>query len=235
MLYGGVEDRQIEEYLPMVCKIVNQIDLSSYTVIDRDDLISVGLMGLVDAMGRYDPSQNNSFGNYARLRVKGAIYDELRRVGIVQPPQLKEVKRYSKCEQELEKKLMRLPSEEEICREMEINLNDLKKIYDAIHILSTMSLEVLFSEKLLDSYSDGKEATAISMVEKSELYDYLGRVISKLEGRKQLILQLYYLEELSIVNIAEILSLSRPRVSQLHRQALFELKKYLEEEGVVIG
>lgn len=227
--YGSIN---IETYLPLVHRIVKQLNLKESSLIDYDDLLSMGIMGLLDAVNKYSSSKQASFETYARLRIKGAILDELRRVGILSRDKMASVKIYYKKREELQQLLLREPSDQEICEYMKIELEDLFKIYSSIHYLSVSSLDEMVYESdgqsisLMHLLSDSSD-NGLHIVEKKEMKQELVEAIEKLSEREKIILNFYYVEELSVAAMSEILNISISRVSQLHGKAIANLRHHL--------
>ena len=222
----------IETYLPLVHRIVKQLNIKESSLIDYDDLLSIGVMGLLDAVDKYSSDKKASFETYARLRIKGAILDELRRIGILSRDKMTLVKTYYKKREELEQLLLREPSDEEICEYMQIKMDELLKIYTNIHYLSISSLDEAIYESegqsisLLNTLSDSAD-NGLNIIEKKELAHELTEAISLLSEREKHILNFYYVEELSVASMSEILNISISRVSQLHGKAIANLRQYL--------
>lgn len=227
--YGSVN---IETYLPLVHKTVRQLNLKESSLIDYDDLLSIGIMGLLDAVDKYSADKKASFETYARLRIRGTILDELRRVGILSRDKMALVKVYYKKREELQQMFLREPSDEEMCEYMGIKVDDLLKIYSSIHYLSITSLDETIYESegqaisLLHLLSD-TENSSLSIMEKKELTEELVHAISLLNERERQILNFYYVEELSVTSMSEILNISASRVSQLHGKAIANLRQHL--------
>ncbi len=229
----------IETYLPLVHRIVKQLNLKESSLIDYEDLLSIGIMGLLDAVDKYSPDKKASFETYARLRIKGAIIDELRRVGILSRDKMALVKTYYRKREELEQLLLREPSDEEMCEYMQIEMNELLNIYSNIHYLSISSLDETIYESegqsisLLHMLSDSAD-NGLNIVEKKELEHELAMAISSLSERERHILNFYYVEELSLASMSEILNISISRVSQLHGKAIATLRKQLSmKKGLI--
>jgi RNA polymerase sigma factor for flagellar operon FliA len=221
-------------YLPMVKRIVKKID-NNDCIMDDDDLEIVGFIGLMDAMERYDTSKNVPFESYAVLRIRGTVIDELRKLGKVSRSRIRRLNKYYQTKEKLEYKLLRVPSESEICKEMGIDNNRLHEIHETAQQLSSCSLDSNIASNNGDDFtlldvikdeSDTPDELLIQVEEKDVLID----AINKLEERERILLNLYYVEELSFKEIAYILNISIPRVSQIHKRVLSRLKDLLERE-----
>ncbi len=232
------KENQIVKYIPLVQKIVDSSFANYSGEFDRDDLISIGFIGLMDALERYDTSKNTSFETYARWRVKGAIYDELRVRGKVSRTKMDKVNKLYDAVVKLQQKLMREPTDLELIKYLDITNVDLNKIYASIHHLSGYSLDKIIFYKIDQEYTlkdiieDRDAENPEEILENEERKNILGYAIKSLKEREQVLLNLLYFEELPVKDIAEILEISSSRVSQLHGKILIKLKnsikKYME-------
>src|SRR5699024_6602413 len=120
-----VFEDMVIEHLPLVRKIVDQMNVKNNDICDRDDLISIGVLGLMDAIKRFDQDKKIPFRHYAKWRIKGAIIDELRRNGRVSRDKIQKLKKVNQARNKLQQKLLREPSEEEICEYLTISSREL--------------------------------------------------------------------------------------------------------------
>lgn len=226
------KDKLIIKYLPLVKKIADKMEVKGNRY-EKDDFVSLGVIGLLDAIDKYDYKKKVPFEAYASLRIRGAIIDELRKSGRVSRDRIYKLNEYYEAKEELEKKLMRAPEESEICQKLGIDSKDLYKIHETLHDLSEISLEsVVFSGKgsqvqLLDLVKDDHVLLPEEHLVKTEQESLLRDAISSLKEREQIILNLYYTEELNLKEIAYILGISVPRVSQIHGKVLLKLRDYM--------
>ena len=226
-------EKTIQKYLPLISKIVDQISLS-HTQYEKEDMIHTGVLGLIDAFQRFDSQKGIPFQHYAKWRIKGTIIDEMRKNGRVSRDKMKKIKQYSQTQNDLRQQLMREPTDEEICRALSLSRQELYEIEDNIHYLSQYSLEdILFSgeggeyeriEVLEDQNTQTPEERLLEKERKEKLVEAMGQ----LTEREQLILNLYYKEEMTLKEIAEVLGVSLSRVSQIHGKILLKLRSYLK-------
>lgn len=233
--YTSLErEEMIHRHLPLVNQIVEQIGRKNQQDLDKDDLLSIGVMGLMDAISKYDKTKNIPFESYARWRIKGSILDELRKNGKVSRERIKKLKLVYGAKDILQQRLLREPSDEEICEELEITQKELQGIQETVHYLSHFSLEkVLFSGdedafRLMDVVEDKNTKTPERIFLDQERNTSLMEAIEKLPERERLILNLYYYEGLKLKEIGDILEVSLSRVSQLHGRALIRLRDLLK-------
>lgn len=226
------DDNLIIKYLPLVRKIVGRIDAKDIAY-DNDDLFSIGVIGLMDALKRYNKNKNVPFEAYATLRIRGAVIDELRKSGRVSRDKIAKLNEYYVVKENLEKRLMRTPKESEICEELGIDDKELYKLHETVHYLSGVSLEsVIFSNEgkdieLMDVLADSNSISPEEEYIKNERKEILIDAIESLDDREKTILNLYYSEELSLKEIAYVLGISIPRVSQIHGKILLKLRRIM--------
>lgn len=227
-------EEMIVQYLPLVRKIADQIGVKNKHEFDRDDLISIGVLGLMDAINRFDSTKNIPFIHYAKWRIRGTIIDELRKNGKVSRDRMKKLKSVNEARNDLQQKLLREPKEEEICEYLKITPQELYEREDTIHYLSQYSLEdVFFSGEerefnLIDIIEDTNTRTPEERILDRERKESLASAIEKLPQRDQIVLNLYYKEELTLKEIGEILKISLSRVSQIHGKILLKLRDLLK-------
>lgn len=227
-------DEEILKYMPLVERAARNVKVKSHEY-DMADLVNIGFIGLMDAMEKFDDSKNVPFENYAYIRVKGSIIDEVRKNGKVPRSQIQKLNAYYKAKEELEAEYKRTPSELEICSKMGITEKQLSGIHQTVLALSNISLnELLFDEDSdgltrIDTIEDEDWVSSEEMMLQEEEEMYLHEAIKQLTEREQLVLQLYYKEELQLKEIAEILDVSVPRISQINSKAIMKLREYIQK------
>ena len=227
--YESNKEEMILKHMPLVKKVVDRLSFSSIEM-DKDDLISIGMIGLMDAVEKYDPKKGVPFEGYARLRIKGTIIDELRKAGKVSRNRIKDLNDYYEEKAAMEQEFLRSPTEEEICQRMGISYRELQDIHQTVNILPAISLEgTLFSgEKEFNLYAfleDKKNPAPEARLLEKEKKEILKKALEKLDKREQALLNMYYVEELTLREISYVLDISVPRVSQIHGKALLKLRK----------
>ena len=237
MFYKGENlDDLIIEYLPLVKKIVGKMDTRNREY-DEDDLFSIGVIGLMDAIKRFDDKKGAAFETYANIRLRGAIIDELRKLGKVSRNRMDKLNSYYREKENLENLLMRTPTELEICEKMNFEKKDLFEIHETVNDLSYISLEsVLFSQEdgdfgIIDVLEDREALSPQDELMKEEQSILLTQAIGSLDEREKIILNLYYVEELTLKEIGHVLEISIPRVSQIHSKILLTLREKIERLG----
>lgn len=234
MLKESEVEQDLMKYLPLVEKAARNVKVKSREY-EMEDLVNIGFMGLMDAVEKFDASKKVPFENYAYIRIKGSIIDEVRKHAKVPRSQMDKLNDYYKAKEMLQKKLEREPSEQEICAELGMNEKQLSGIHNTVLALSNISLdEVLFNDEAegatrLDYIEDKEQASVDANLLQTEQEDALYQSIQKLTEREQQILQLYYKEELPLKDIAYIFDISVPRVSQIHSKTLLKLRDYISQ------
>ncbi len=231
-LNTAADNDMVLKHIPLVTRIVARIDTGDGEM-DKDDLFSVGVLGLIDAVKKFDAGKSVPFEAYATVRIKGSIIDEMRKSGRVSRDRIVRLNQYYSAKEKLEQQLMRSPDEHMICAEMGISEKELSRIHETVHYLSKVSFEATLFQKdggetqladlLKDESTDSPEEEYI----KKERKKLLGSAIEKLSEREQAILSLYYVEELTLKEIAYAMDISIPRVSQIHGKILLKLREYM--------
>lgn len=227
---GAAErEKMIESHLPLVQYLVERMLSQVPAFVNRDDLRSAALVGLMDAASRFDPRRGVLFKTFAEQRIRGAIYDEVRRMDWFSRSMREKQSRLSKAIERLEKKLHRQPEEQEIATEMELSLDDYHELLMQVSHLGCVSLHETLDDSdsgqtFLDNLEDVAQESVQERMEAQELSRELAGYIGELSEKEQLVLSLYYYEELSQKEISEVLDLTEGRISQLHSQALIKMK-----------
>ena len=225
-----------EELINQNMPIVKSIASKYYTNkigMEYEDLVSYGVMGLLDASDKFDEEKGVKFSTYASIRITSYIIDEIRKQSPVSRGCLSKVKSYKSCVEHLQHKYLRQPTIDEISDYMEISSNEVHKIKKSTLNLSTSSLDniVLDSEndlKLIDIIKD-ESINIEDSVEKDELIQTVTKALDMLNERDRLVLSLYYYEELRLKEIGAVLGVSESRVSQLNKKAILNLKGMMKK------
>jgi RNA polymerase sigma factor for flagellar operon FliA len=197
-------------------------------VVEVEDLLQLGMVGLIEAAHNYTPQENVSFVNYARLRIKGAIVDYLRKSSNLCRGTIRRKQDYEKARRKLEKSLSREPEAHEVATELNVELNEILSWQHDFAASQHQSLE-----EASEAYGDFLFATDKSVEEKifnGQLKGILRNKLEELNEQQLMVLQLYYVEELNVYEIAEVLSVSTGRVSQIKSAAITKLKTLIETE-----
>ena len=216
----------IEKNMHVVKKIAYYYVGRVHQVVEVEDLLQIGMVGLIEAAHNYEPHEGVVFESYARLRVKGAIVDFLRKSSNLCRGTIKRKQDFDKATRKLELDLKRNPDAKEIAQELKIEVSDLMSWQHDFAASKHQSIE-----EATDAYGDFLFSMDKSVEEKilnGELKHILRSNIDKLNSQQLMVLQLYYVEELNVYEIAEVLSVSTGRVSQIKSAAIKKLKELIE-------
>jgi RNA polymerase sigma factor for flagellar operon FliA len=230
----ALRDRLILTYAPLVKFVAGRLGATLPSHVDEQDLVSYGLLGLIGAIERFDPDREIKFETYAIARIKGAIIDELRSLDWVPRSVRTRAREIERAIAELERTLMRAPTDAEIAAKVGITGTELEDSLTEISRTSIAALDELWSPSgsgdqisLIDTIEDQSGPNPEVSLEQTELKEALGEAISRLPEREKLVVTLYYYEELTLREIGEVLGVTESRVSQLHTKAVLRLKARL--------
>ncbi|HAR85725.1 MAG TPA: FliA/WhiG family RNA polymerase sigma factor [Clostridium sp.] len=229
-----VREEIIKKNIPLVKYIASKIIVGKNKYVEYEDLISYGMIGLMDAINKYDDTKGMKFSTYAAIRINGSIIDEIRKNSPISKRAIDKLNKYNKVVEELQNKLYREPKDIEVAERMEISLKELTDIQGYVNYISMMSLEtILFGDdeemSLINSIEDTKSPSPQKSLEEKEMLEYLRRGLDNLKERDRLILNLYYFEKLTLKQIGSVLEVSESRVCQLHSRAILSLRKEIEK------
>lgn len=225
----------VKEYSPMIKYVANRIALRLPPHIEVDDLISVGAIGLMDAIEKYDPSRGAKFKTYAEFRVRGSILDELRSLDWVPRSVRQKASNLDAVSSKLQSKLGRLPEDEEIAKEMGVTLEEFFKTLNETRNMPLLSLEDLGiardsgdKQSLLDTLEGKGDVDPQTQMRLTELKNLIAAAIDSLPEKERLMVSLYYYEELTMKEIGEVLGITESRISQIHSKAVYRLRTKLK-------
>ncbi len=228
----------ITEYLPYVKRIVNRIAIHLPSTIEVEDLVNVGIIGLIQAIERYDPSRDNKFITYAVFRIKGAVLSELRSRDFLGRTTRRRIRDLEKAYLKLEQKLGREVTDEEVAEEMNMNLEQYYKVKRMSSISFISYEEIGYSAKgekdsLMSCISSGDTSDALSLTTMKEIKATIAKNIDALPEKEKLVVSMYYSDELTMKEIGKVLGITESRVSQIHAQAIIHLRGKLRREGLL--
>ena len=229
----SIEDRNemIVEYLPLVKFVASRIASRLPNHIELDDLVNAGIIGLIDAIEKFDASRKIKFKTYAEFRIKGAILDELRALDWVPRSTRQKATRLEKAYSELEQKLGRAASDAEMMEYLEIEASEFDVLVREARGVALISLDELqsdhdenFERNLLEYLADPEHMNPAQIMNLDQIYKIVADSIDQLPEKERLVISLYYYEELTMKEIGEILSITESRVSQIHTKAILRLR-----------
>jgi RNA polymerase sigma factor for flagellar operon FliA len=225
-------DRLILTYSPLVKYVAGRLSVGLPSHVEEGDLVSYGLLGLINAIERFEIDREIKFETYAISRIKGAIIDELRSMDWVPRSVRSRAREIERSIAELENKFKRAPTDEEICEHIGITEEEFHANLAAIHRSSVAALDELWTiassggdtVALIDTIEDPQAEDPSAAFQSVETREALAEAIRRLPERERLVIALYYYEELTLREIGEILGVTESRVSQLHTKAVLRLK-----------
>lgn len=233
---GIMDDREavIKKYIPLVKYIASRVIIGKSKYIEYEDLVGYGMIGLMDALKKFDKSKGMKFSTYSSIRIKGAMIDELRKNSPISKGAMDKLNKYNLVVERLEKELSREPTELEIANGLGVHRKEIGEIEGYINYISVVSLEdLIFSEDddmpLIGTIEDEKSPSPEKSLEEKEEIEYLVKAIDILNEKDKMVLSLYYYEGLTLKQIGNILSVSESRVCQLHTRAIMHLRKALKK------
>ncbi len=227
-----LKQQLIEHYAPLVRIVAGRLGMYLTNYVELDDLIGYGVIGLIDAIDKFDHSKQVKFETYASLRIRGAIIDEVRRLDWVPRTLRKKQKDLTKVKEKLESKYGAHPTQEQYMKELDINEDEYYKLMQETNINTLVSIDE--SETYASTIEDKSSLTPSAQLENKEVVDTLEKAIVDLTEREQLVIKLYYFEELTLKEISLILEVTESRVSQIHTKAISKLRTQLNKENITL-
>jgi RNA polymerase sigma factor for flagellar operon FliA len=234
---GTDHDQMVMGEIPQVYYIARRIHERLPQHVSFEDLVHSGVLGLIDAVRNFDSSKNVQFKSYAQFRIKGAILDSLRELDWASRRTRDKRKHVDQTIAALTTKFGRAPTEEEMAAELGIELTALHQLLGKLDSLNMIGQQVAYGEDneqhdLIESAPAKEEDNPFQQLLRTEMRDRLAGAIGSLSGKEQQVISLYYREELTMKEIADVLDIGESRVSQLHSAALKKLRGTLEAARV---
>lgn len=229
-----VKEQIVKKYIPLVKYIASRVIIGKSKYIEYEDLVSYGLIGLMDAMSKFDEKRGMKFSTYASIRIKGAMIDELRKNSPISKGAMDRLNRYNDVVEKLQKELMREPTDAEIADRLGIQLSEIGQIEGYINYISIISLEdLIFSDDddipLMGTIEDEKSPSPERVLEDKEELEYLAKALDDINEKDRTVLSLYYYDGLTLKEIGKILNVSESRVCQLHSRAIMHLRNSMKK------
>ncbi len=229
------KDKLILEYSPLIKFIAQKIAVRLPSNIELDDLISSGVIGLMDAIDKYDPTRDNKFKTYAEFRVRGAILDELRAQDWVPRSIRDKAKLLDKTMVQLEVELGRIATDEEIAKALDCSIEEYHDLINQVRPVSLLSIDeaqtfsTVDKKSILNILEGTRLNNPFNQLNMKTIKSVVTQAIEELPERQRLVLSLYYYEDLNLKEIGKVLRVTESRVSQLHAQAVSRLRAKLTQ------
>lgn len=228
-------EQMLKQHAGMVKKMAYQLKSKLPSCVEVDDLIQAGMIGLMDAVNRYEDTHGAQFETYASQRIRGAMLDELRGADWLPRGIRKNMRDIEVAIKQLEQKLGRPPSESEIAKQMNFSLEDYYMVLSECQGHQLIYYEDFHdedgSEHFLDRFVDNDSNNPMKSLLESDFREALVDCIERLPEREKLLMGLYYEQELNLKEIGAIMNVSESRVCQLHSQAVARLRAYMREKA----
>jgi RNA polymerase sigma factor for flagellar operon FliA len=238
------KSQYVEQYSSLIKYLADRLAARLPDHVNKDDLISSGVLGLIDAVDKFDPSRAIMFKTYAEFRIKGAMLDELRNLDWVPRSIRKKANQLERLWQRLEGELGHPPNDEEAAEAMGLSVGDYLKHLDEVRTINILDLDAFKAvdksgaretRDLYDILADENALDALTVLSQGEVRNVLAGAIEELAEKERLVITLYYHEELTMKEIGQVLGYTESRISQLHTKSLLrlrtKLRRYFEERG----
>ena len=227
-------DRILIEQLPQVRYLARRIHDRLPRHVPLEDMVHAGVIGLIDALNKFDCSKQVQFGSYAKFRIRGAILDSLREMDWGPRELRRKARRVEEAQRKLSMDLSRAPTEAEVAAELNIELREFQRLLTELDGLEVGSLHLESpwdgkEENLCDYLPNAPEDTPFFRCMRSEMKELLARAVADLPEKEQEVLSLYYFEELTMKEVGAVLGIGESRVSQIHSLAVVRLRARLGE------
>ncbi|MBO4997080.1 MAG: FliA/WhiG family RNA polymerase sigma factor [Lachnospira sp.] len=224
---AAVREQLIIEYAPLVKLVAGRLSMYLGYTVEFDDLVGYGVFGLIDAIDKFDYNKGIKFETYASLRIRGAILDQIRKMDWIPRSLRQKQKRMEQVTMDLDSKLGRAATEEEIAEALEISVEEYYTWQGQFKVTGISSLEDYLEQGSEVKASGTRRAVAEQpelAMEEQDLKRVLAEALTQLTEKERRVIELYYYEELTLKEISQVLEVSESRVSQLHTKALQKMK-----------
>ena len=229
------KDKLLVEYAHLVKFIVNRLAVNLPASVDRNDLISSGVLGLIKAVESFEPERGFKFETFAGHKIRGATLDELRALDWVPRSVRQKSRELQRVYAKLENRLGRIPYDDEVCAELKISLSEYEDLLSEVTPTTIISLEEAMPErgtdskelKIIDSIEDPGSDNPLKELGFTEVKNILKETIANLPEKEKLVVALYHYEELTLKEIGVVLDITESRVSQIHSKAILKLRAKL--------
>lgn len=225
----------MQQHLPLVKAIVARVALGLPAHVDTEDLYAAGLAGLLQAIRQYDPKAGTAFETYARVRVRGAVLDELRRMDWVPRSVHTKARRIQAVMQRIQQAKGRVPTDEEMARALQVSVDEYHEWLEEVRPATFVCLDAGPSAEgdepvsQYESLPDQRQEDPTDGAFRHELARLIAQRIRELPEMQRKVLALYYFEDLRLREIAELFGLTESRICQIHAQAIANIKAYLRK------
>ena len=231
----------VQRYLPLVRNVVARLAMTLPPHVDSEDLYSSGLGGLLNAVRQFNPNAGTAFETYARLRIRGAVFDELRRMDWVPRSVHTKARKVQRRMLELEQEKGRAPTDREMADAFDISVDEYQQWLEEIRPATFVCLDAAFNNDTDDSVSqyeslpDQRQENPLDGTFRREVSELIAQRLQQLPDMQRKVLALYYFEDMRLREIAETFGLTESRICQIHAQGITAIKSYLQKFDPYFG
>ena len=232
---GRIEDQLVQQYLPLVRTVVGRLAMTLPAHAATEDLYSAGLVGLLHAVRRFNPQAGVLFETYARVRIRGAVFDELRRLDWVPRSVHEKARKVEAVMRKLEQKKGQIPTNAEMAKALDITEEEYEELLNQIRPATFVCLDSVRSAEQEgeatqhEAVADAGQPDPSRATERRELARIIGKRLETLPVMQRKVLALYYFEDLRLREIAEVFGVTESRICQIHAQAILSIKSFLKK------
>lgn len=230
-----LKNELVLHYLPQVRSIVLRLMPTYKAYSNYDDMLSCGILGLMDAIEKYDLRRDVKFEYYAAMRIKGEIIDSIRKQDWAPTSLRRKIKAISNAYFELENRFGREPSDGEVAQHLEMDEEDIQSTLGKSQMFNIIHFEELIQNDMWEQSIQTQSGSLEEEVESKEMVEILGGIIDNLPEKEKLVITLYYYEEMTLKEIAAVLGVSESRVSQIHSKAVMKMRTKMQFAGMYEG
>jgi len=227
-----LKNQLVLHYLPQVKSIVLRLMPTYKAYSNYDDMLSCGILGLMDAIEKYDLKRDVKFEYYAAMRIKGEIIDSIRKQDWAPTSLRRKIKAISNAYYELENRFGREPSDMEVARHLDMEEDDLQNTLGKSQMFNIIHFEEMIQNDMWEQSLHLQDGSLEEEIENKEMVELLGNIIDNLPEKEKLVITLYYYEEMTLKEIAGVLGVSESRVSQIHSKVVMKIRTKMQFAGM---